>query len=189
MMGLKGTDWEQNKQTLVDTLVKTGVSVYIPSEFGTYHYISNYRNHPMFELKAHHFENASRRIPKVVGIFTSLMTEQAFFKDAGFDNEKEIWTIVGDGNVPVSITSNHDVGRFTTEAAIMAFQQPHAIPDKLAIYSSTMTFREYAAVLDKYADSGNKIEIVGTPLSEAKAKWEEMKHIVPVFMVNPVSLG
>src|SRR5579859_3828301 len=41
MMGLQGSDWEQNKEALVDVLSKAKVSVYIPSEFGTYHYVSN----------------------------------------------------------------------------------------------------------------------------------------------------
>jgi hypothetical protein len=35
MMGLQGDDWKENKEALVDALAKTGVSVYIPSEFGT----------------------------------------------------------------------------------------------------------------------------------------------------------
>jgi hypothetical protein len=109
----------------------------------------------MFKLKAHHFEDAKRRVKKIVGIFTGLMMEQAFFRDLGFDNEKEIWTIVGDGDVPVSVLSNADVGHFTVEAAIMAYQEPETIPDKLVISSATMTFQQYAEVLDKYAESGN----------------------------------
>src|SRR5579859_6560906 len=87
-------------------------------------------------------KNRKKKIPKVVGVFTALMMEQAFFKPLGFDNEKEIWTIVGDGDVPVSVTSNTDVGKFTTEAAIMAFQEPDKIPEHLVISSCTMTFQE-----------------------------------------------
>lgn len=183
MMGLQGSDWEQNKEALVDALSKAKVSVYIPSEFGTYHYVSNYRDHPMFKLKAHHFEEAQKKIPKVVGIFTALMMEQAFFKPLGFDNEKEVWTIVGDGDVPVSVTSNTDVGKFTTEAAIMAYQHPDKVPDHLVISSCTMTFQEYARGFDKYAESGNKTKIVGKPVAEAKADWEANKHKIPVHMV------
>jgi hypothetical protein len=184
MMGLQGDDWEQNKEALVDAIVKAGVKVYIPSEFGTYHYVSNYRNHRLFELKAHHFENAKRRVPKVVGIFTALMMEQAFFKDLGFDNEKEVWTIVGDGDVPVSVTSNKDCGLFTVETAIMAYQQPDQVPEMVVISSATLTFKQYAEVFDKYAETGNRIKIVGKPLAQAKADWEKMKHTVPVFMVD-----
>jgi hypothetical protein len=183
-MGLQGDDWKDNKEALVDALAKTGVSVYIPSEFGTYHYVCNYRNHPIFELKAHHFEDAKKRVPKVVGIFTALMTEQAFFKPLGFDNEKEVWTIVGDGDVPVSVTSNDDCGRFTVEAAIMSFQEPDKIPEHLIISSTTLTFQQYAEVFDKYAETGNKTKIVGIPLQQAKADWEVTKKKVPVFMVG-----
>ena len=184
MMGLQGSDWEQNKEALVNAMSNAKVSVYIPSEFGTYHYLSNYRSHPMFKLKAHHFEDSKKKIPKVVGIFTALMMEQAFFKPLGFDNEKEIWTIVGDGDVPVSVTSNTDVGKFTTEAAIMAFQEPDKIPEHLVISSCTMTFQEYAREFDKYAESGNKTKTVGKPVTEAKADWEANKHKIPVHMVH-----
>jgi len=183
-MGFQGSDWEQNKHNLVDALEKAGVTVYIPSEFGTYHYVSNYRNHPIFAVKAHHFEDAKKRIPKVVGIYTALMMEQAFFKPLGFDNEKEVWNIVGDGDVPVSVTANDDVGKFTTEAAIMAFQEPDKIPDHLVISSCTMTFQEYAAAFDKYAESGNKTKIIGKPVPQAKAEWEANKHKIPIHMVE-----
>jgi NmrA-like family len=183
MMGLQGEDWEKNKEILVDTIAKTGVSVYIPSEFGTYHYVSNYQNHPMFKLKAHHFEEAKRRVEKIVGIFTGLMMEQMFSRDLGFDNEKEVWTVVGNGDVPVSVLSNADAGHFTVEAAILAYEEPEKIPDKLVISSATMTFQQYAEVLDTYTESGNKTKIVGKPLAQAKADWEVMKRTVPVFMV------
>jgi len=183
MMGLQGNDWQKNKEALVDAAARNKVSVYIPSEFGTYYYPTNYPNHPIFELKAHHFAEAKKKIPKVVAIFTSLIMEQGFFRDLGFDNEKEVWTIVGPGDVPVSFTANDDVGRFTVEAAIMAYEEPDKIPNKLVIYSSTMTFQQYAEIFDKYATTGNKIKIQGKPLPQAKEEWENMKHKVPVYMV------
>ena len=63
-MGLQGSDWEQNKEALVNAMSNAKVSVYIPSEFGTYHYVSNYRSHPMFKLKAHHFEESKKKDSK-----------------------------------------------------------------------------------------------------------------------------
>jgi hypothetical protein len=183
MMGLRGDDWQQNKDTLLDAAAAAGVKVYIPSEFGTNHYITNYRDNSMFAPKAHHFSEAQKKIPKVVGIFTSLIMEQCFIKWIGFDNETEVWDIVGDGNAPVSLTAKEDVGRFTIEAALMAYESPDKIPDRVLISTVVKTLKEYAATLDKYADTGNKIKLQGRPLEEAKADWEANKHTIPVGMV------
>jgi NmrA-like family len=184
MMGLQGDDWKQNKDALLEAIVGSGVKVYIPSEFGTNHYITNYPDNKTFQPKAHHFEEAKSKGLKVVGIFTSLMMEQCFFKWLGFDNEKEVWNIVGDGDVPVSLTANEDVGRFTVEAAIMAYQEPDKIPERVIISTVTKTFQEYAAILDKYATTGNKTKIIGKPLAEAKEEWEVTKHSIPTGMVS-----
>lgn len=183
MMGLQGDDWQKNKDTLVEAAAAAGVKVYIPSEFGTNHHITNYRDMTMFQTKAHHFEEAKTKIPKVVGIFTSLMMEQSFIKWLGFDNETEVWQIVGKGDVPVSLTAREDVGRFTIEAAIMAYQEPDKVPDKVIISTVTKTLADYAATLDKYAKTGNKIKLEGKSLEEAKAHWEEIKDTIPVGMV------
>jgi hypothetical protein len=183
MMGLQGADWKQNKDALLKAMVGAGVKVYIPSEFGTNHYISNYSDNATFAPKAHHFEEAKASGLKVVGIFTSLMMEQTFIKWLGFDNEKEVWNIVGPGDVPVSLSARDDVGRFTVEAAIIAYHEPDKVPEKAQIYTVTHTLTEYAAILDKYADTGNKIKVVGKPLQEAKEEWERIKDTIPVGMV------
>jgi len=182
-MGLQGEDWKQNKDTLLEAVAKSGVKVYIPSEFGTNHEITNYADNATFAPKAHHFHDAVAKIPKVVGIYTSLMMEQTFIKWLGFDNDKEVWEIVGKGDVPVSITSRDDVGRFTVEAAIMAFQEPDKVPQKCQIHTVTMTLQQYANVLDKYSETGNKLKLQGKTLEQAKADWEETKHTIPVGMV------
>jgi NmrA-like family len=189
MMGLQGKDWKENKDNLLEAAYRAGVKVYIPSEFGTNHYITNYRDNKTFSPKAHHFEEAKEKIPKVVGIFTSLMVEQAFFKWLGFDNEKEEWRIVGDGDVPVSLTAREDVGRFTVETAIMAFQEPEKVPERVIISSCTHTLQEYAAILDSYATTGNKIKIIGTPLKQAKEDWELKKDSIPDGMVCSSHFG
>lgn len=184
-MGLQGNDWKQNKDTLLEAIAAAGVKVYIPSEFGTNHYITNYTDNETFAPKAHHFEDAkSKKDLKVVGIFTSLMMEQAFIRWLGFDNDKEEWEIVGPGDVPVSLTSRDDVGRFTVEAAIMAYHEPDKVPEKAQIYTVTHTLRDYAAILDKYADTGNKIKLVSKPLEQAKEEWEVEKHTIPVGMAS-----
>lgn len=121
---------------------------------------------------------------QVVGIFTSLIMEQTFFKWLGFDNEKEAWNIVGDGDVPISLTAREDVGRFTMEAAIMAYRQPEKVPERVITYSCTHTFQEYATILDKYATTGHKLKINGEPLVKAKEDWEVKKHSIPVGMVS-----
>jgi NmrA-like family len=184
MMGLQGNDWKQNKDALLEAIVRAGVKVYIPSEFGTNHYITNYPDNKTFAPKAHHFVEAKAKVPKVVAIFPSLMMEAAFFKRLGFDNEKEVWNIVGDGDVPVSLTAKDDVGRFTIETAIMAYQQPDIIPERVVISTVTMPLRDYAAILDKYADTGSKIKVVGKPLPQAKAEWELKKDSIPMGMVK-----
>lgn len=183
MMGLQGDDWKKNKDTLLEAIVKAGVKVYIPSEFGTNHYITNYKDNATFQPKAHHFEEACAKVPKVVGIFTSLMMEQAFIKWLGFDNDKEVWEIVGPGDVPVSLTAREDVARFTVEAAIMAYHEPDKVPEKAVVYTVNRTLQEYANIFDKYAGTGNKLKLVGKPLEQAKAEWEEKKHTIPVGMV------
>jgi hypothetical protein len=185
MMGFQGGDFAKNKKALLEAMAGAGVKVYIPSEFGTNHYITNYPDNKTFAPKAHHLEDAKARIPKVCAIFTSLIMEMAFFKGLGFDNQKEVWSIVGDGDVPVSLTAREDVGHFTTEAAIIAYQHPDKVPERVIISTVTMTFQEYAATFDKYSTTGNKIKIVGKPLKEAKEEWEVTKHNIPVGMVRP----
>jgi len=184
MMGYQGDDWKKNKDTLLDAIAGAAVKVYIPSEFGTNHYITNYRDNPTFAPKAHHFEDAKAKGLKVVGIFTSLIMEQSFIKWLGFDNDKEVWDTVGAGDVPVSLTARDDVGKFTIEAAIMAYHEPDKVPEKALVNTVTHTLREYADILDKYSDTGNKLKLIGKPLDQAKAEWEEKKHTVPVGMVH-----
>ena len=184
MMGLQGDDWKQNKDTLLEAIAAAGVKVYIPSEFGTNHYITNYRDNPMFSTKAHHFEEAKKKIPKVLGIFTSLIMEQTFIKWIGFDCEKEVWDVVGDGSAKLSLTAKDDVARFTIEAALLAYTDPEKVPEKVLTSTVTMTIPEYAAVLDKYATTGNKLKLVQKSLEEAKDEWEVKKHTIPVGMVN-----
>jgi NmrA-like family len=183
MMGLRGDDWKENKNALLEAISRSGVKVYIPSEFGANHYITNYRDNATFINKAHHLKDAQAKVPKVVAIFPSLMVEQAFIKWAGFDNEKEVWSIVGPGDMPVSLTAKEDVGRFTVEAAIMAFHEPEKVPELAQIYSVTKTLQEYAATLDKYATTGNKLKLVSKPLEQAKEDWETQKLTMPIGMV------
>jgi hypothetical protein len=183
MMGLQGDDWIANKDNLLEAISKSNVKVYIPSEFGTNHYITNYPDNATFQPKAHHLKEAREKCQKVVPIFTSLIMETAFIKWLGFDNEKEEWNIVGDGNVPVSLTAKEDVGKFTIEAAITAYHEPKKIPGGLSIYSCTHTLQEYAAILDKYAKSGNKTKLHKESLEKAKEDWEVKKHTIPIGMV------
>jgi len=178
MMGMQGNDWRKNK-ALVDAAARNKVGVYIPSEFRPYYYATNYANRPIFELKAHHVLEAKKKIPKVVAIFCSLMMKHSLFKGLGFDNE-EVWSIVSPGEVPVSLAAD-DVGRFTVEAAINAYQELDKVPEYLVIYSSTMTFQQYPEFLDKHATTGNKLKLEGKLLPDAKADWEQMKHKVAVF--------
>jgi hypothetical protein len=186
-MGLQGSDWKQNKDTLLEAIAAAGVKVYIPSEFGTNHYITNYRDNPMFSAKAHHFEEAKKKVPKVLGIFTSLIMEQTFIKWIGFDNEKEEWDVVGDGTAKMSLTAKDDVARYTIEAALLAFTDPDKVPEKVLTSTVTMTIPEYAATLDKYSTTGNKLKLVHKSLEQAKAEWEVKKHTIPVGMVYPYS--
>jgi hypothetical protein len=66
-------------------------------------------------------------IPKVVGIFISIIKGQSFIKQLGFDSKKEGWTIVEDGDVPVSLTTREDVAQFIVQRAIMAYHRPDKV--------------------------------------------------------------
>lgn len=68
-MSLQGNDWHKNKKAFSDAKARNKVSVYIPSEIGMYYYATNYPNHHIFELNAHNFVGAGKKIPKVVAIF------------------------------------------------------------------------------------------------------------------------
>ena|SRR5436190_1292993 len=98
--------------------------------------------------------------------------EQTFFKWLGFDSEKEVWNIDGDGKVAVSVIAKEHLRRFTVlDAAIMASQESNKVPGRLI----TKTFHEYA-------ETRNKIKIVGKPL-KANEDWEVKKHSIPTGMV------
>jgi hypothetical protein len=65
----------------------------------------------------------------------------------------------------------------------MTYQHPNEVPEKLVIPSSTMTFQEYAAILNNLSRGGNGVKIEGKLLPDANADLEQMKHNVSVYMV------
>jgi len=77
-MGLQGNDWKQNKHSLFEAISRSEVKFYIPSECRASHEITNDGDNKTSEPKAHEFEAAKEKRPKVVGIFISLIREQTF---------------------------------------------------------------------------------------------------------------
>ena len=127
-------------------------------------------------------------MPKVIRIFTPLSMEQAFFKRLEFNNEKEVWNMAGDSYIPVNLTAREDFGGFTVEAAIMAYHEPEKVCERVIIHTVTHTFREYVAIFDKYANTGNKLKFIAKPLKQAKEDWKIQKHSIAVGMVFPLLL-
>jgi hypothetical protein len=66
----------------------------------------------------------------------------------------------------------------------MAFHEPDKVPQKCQVHTATMTLQEYADVLDKYSETGNKLKLQGKSLEQAKSDWEKTKHTIPIGMVS-----
>lgn len=115
---------------------------------------------------------------------TGLILESSFCKWFGFDNVAEEWTFVGDGNVPLAVTSEEDVGRFTTEAVLLALQDPTSVPSIVRTQSSNESLLDYAAIMDSVAGSTTRLK--STPLAEAKARYEAEKANIPPHMLGPL---
>ena len=69
------------------------------------------------------------------------------------------------------------------EVAIMVFQEPDKLPERVNISTATKAFQGYASTVDKYAETGNRIKVIGKPLKQTKGEWESEKDSIPMVMV------
>jgi len=184
-MGAQG-DFNESKHALLEAAIKSKVQVYIPSEFGTDHNaLKEHGDFPMFAKKRKHFKESQAAGIKTVGIFTSLILEYTFFKRSGFDNEKEQWTVCGKANgAKVSLSSEIDVGKYTVEALLLAYNDPEKCPEHVRIYSTNMTMQDYADGFDAVA--GRKTTITETSLDDAVATYIRLRPTLPSFQVGPL---
>ncbi|KAF8321663.1 hypothetical protein DL93DRAFT_2072448 [Clavulina sp. PMI_390] len=49
------------------------------------------------------------------------------------------WQITDDGDARLAVADLYDTGRYTLRAAILAFQDPSGVPDRLRVYSDMKT--------------------------------------------------
>jgi len=168
-----GDGVEESKTNLLDALVQVGVKVYFPSEFGTNHYTRvpcNLSTHPIFAKKKEHFEASKQKGIKTIAILCSDIMESTFGPWFGLNNTTEVWNLVGTGNVPVAVTAERDLAKFTVQAALKAVDPSVCIPEFIEVYSDMKTLREYSAEFDKVAGRATKLEF--TPITEALSDYE-----------------
>lgn len=95
-----------------------------------------------------------------------------------------MWTIVGQGKVPVALTSEKDVGQFTVAATFIAFRNPKKTRDLFEVYSDMRTIKEFADVFNEA--TGRPAMLDGTPLDEAleryKSSGENFNYLQTILM-------
>jgi len=173
---------EINK-ALIDAMVFAGIKSFIPSEFGTNHYrISKEYDHDVFAGKRAIYEESKARGLNPIRILCGDILEASFGNWFGLDCAAEVWSLVGDGNVPVAMTSEKDLGRFTLEAVLQIFSQPDKkLSDELEVYSCQMTFREYAQAFDKVAGRPTKLEFI--PMEEMKEEYKKTQSFETLIKI------
>lgn len=173
-LGTHGENLKESRLAILGALELANVKIYFPSEFGGNHYKRTKRIHPDFEGKKEHFRQAQEKGIKTIGILCSLIMESSFSAWLGLDNQKEVWTLVGNGEVPVAVSAEKDIARFTLEAVLKAYADPINFPELVEVYSDMKTMKEYAEAFDTVAGRPTKLEF--TPIEQAVAHYATTKE-------------
>ncbi|KDQ55650.1 hypothetical protein JAAARDRAFT_195485 [Jaapia argillacea MUCL 33604] len=181
-MGAQG-DMDKRKSVLVEAAVKSGVKVYLPSEWGTDHTRTN-RYLPLFEKKHHHVLDAQSKGLKVVAVYIGLIMEIAFCKWFGVDSATNTWIVPGTGDQLVAITSKEDVGKYALRVALLSFTQPDIVPTHVGVYSDNRSWNTYADIMGQVA--GKPVRREYLTLDEVVKRWDIAKDTLPIHMVGPL---
>jgi len=105
----------------------------------------------------------------LIGIFT------------GFDTSAT-WTVVGDGNTPLALTSQRDLGPAALQTILLAYYTPEKCPKYVRIKSSNKTLKEYADAFE--SESGEALKLQFRGLKEAWEDYNKNKTSLPPGMLG-----
>ncbi|KAI9003201.1 hypothetical protein BC832DRAFT_97397 [Gaertneriomyces semiglobifer] len=183
-MGTRG-NYEKNKYVLLDAASQAGVQVYFPSEWGTDHTSTEYsQTNAVLMSKRKYFNAIEEKGIRPYAMYVSLILETSICRWFGLDSAKGEWRIVGDGNVPVAMTSDQDVGSYALQAVLLAYRQPDVLPSKIRVYSACETLNRYADIMD--AASGKPVKRVYIPLETAISEYEQIRQTIPADRLGPL---
>lgn len=158
VLGSNG-DSHKNKDLLLDAvLASDSVKYYIPSEFGVDTRLVGDYLHPEWGLKLQR-EKKARELGKfkVISIFTGLFMEGSFGPWLGFDVQNQVFTAIGNADIPFSVTSQVDIGLAVASiCSLIAKGVGNEIPDHVNISGSSQTINQAAEIFNKYSTSSEK---------------------------------
>ena len=132
---------------LLESLSKTSVTLYFPSEFGVDHYVHTFA-HAEWDAKKRHFELAQKLTPgiRVCRVFAGLFLEDSIGPWFGFYTAKNKYEAIGSLDQRTSYTSLPDVGR---AIAVLASMPPHDVPDQIHLSGDSKSVAEIAEIMEE----------------------------------------
>ncbi|KAB8272410.1 hypothetical protein BDV30DRAFT_249513 [Aspergillus minisclerotigenes] len=159
------------KETLLRTIPKTNIKMYIPSEFGVDHYIHDFR-HLEWDAKKRHDKLAREILDpgvKVCRVFCGLFLEDSIGPWFGFDTRGGRYECVGSAGEVVSFTGLGDVGRVVAGlCGLFAEGGVAVVPDVLHVAGDTRSVADVARIMEK--EGGGPIEVTEVALGEYKER-------------------
>lgn len=186
------------KEALVEVLPRSGVRLYLPSEFGVDHYTPGFPPHPVWDEKRTHLARVRERVPGLAttAVFCGLFLDYTISPLFGFDAKQGRYESIGPAAASkMSYTSIADVGRVvaslaaspagggagadassgssTSPSSSLSFPPPQAIHTA----GDSRTMAGIADIMG--AHGGAPIEIVERPLAEYRAAAIARQHPLP----------
>ncbi|GAA5866358.1 hypothetical protein JCM8547_000751 [Rhodosporidiobolus lusitaniae] len=155
------------QEHLIRASAKTGVKLFVPSEFGNPTVPITSSDHPILQTKkAAHSLLASVGLPAVL-VYTGPFLDHTFEPFFDFDFAGRKVKLVGRGETPISFTSRRDVARFLAHyfANLTTLPSP-ASPTILRLEGDRTTLKQGAELWARL--NGVQLEYEHQPLEEAE---------------------
>ncbi|KAI0028935.1 NAD-P-binding protein [Vararia minispora EC-137] len=153
--------------SLAKAAKSAGAKLFVPSDFG-----NNNDGQPegLLAEKASYYALIEGLGLSWATFYTGLFADFALVPMFGFDFEKGLVTVGGDGSTPVSFTSRKDVARFVVYA-LTKFPFEQLRNKFLRIHASCKSFNEIVRIFEQ--KHGKKIETHYIPLVELEARMKK----------------
>ncbi|KAE8167566.1 hypothetical protein BDV40DRAFT_312775 [Aspergillus tamarii] len=159
------------KESLLRTIPKTKIKLYIPSEFGVDHYVHDFP-HLEWDAKKRHYDLAREILDpevKVCRVFCGLFMEDSIGPWFGFDTRGGRYECVGSSGEVVSFTGLGDVGRVVARlCGLFAEGGVREVPDVVHVAGDTRSISDVAELMER--EGGGPIEVTEVALGEYKDK-------------------
>ncbi|KAG8915349.1 hypothetical protein FRC02_004546 [Tulasnella sp. 418] len=132
----------------IKAAAKSGVKLYIPSDFGFDYQRIDFQ-HPLWEGKRAIREEAINAGLRVARLSVSSFLEDLFNAPLGFDIVNSTITVVGSADNRFSFTSKVDIGFSVASVIALWIKDPSAVPHTVLVASDTLTYENVQEILSK----------------------------------------